>query len=220
MTEKSTKEKVVANWEASTCPLHADCAFYTTVTRSALLRVKYATMYPYCKGGKHQACMRWWLIEQRKQVPDDLLPDGAKDSFVEDSGRLKGVRRHVLVVDDMPLFRKSLVGLVAHASGGSAVVTEADSAEQALEILGATTDPWTLVVTDYNMGELTGYDLISRMRMSPALAGVPVIIFSSETEPDVRDRCCSLAHVRWLEKRPDIEPFVKAWGDLVADHRP
>lgn len=201
-------------------PRAHDCRFYESVARSPMLRVKYATMYPYCKGGEHQACMRWWLMDQGNVVPDDLLPDGGKDNFLESSGRQHNVRQRVLVVDDMPLFRKSLITLVSNATSGAAEVTEADSAEQALEKLASTSDPWTLVVTDYNMGGMNGYELIMRMRMSPALAAVPVIVFSSETQTDVRDRCSALPRVRWLEKRPDFGPFEEAWRALVTEHRP
>lgn len=208
------------DWTHGTCPQHAECEFFKSVGQSPLLRIKYATMYPYCKGGRHESCMRWFLMQQGRAIPDDLLPDGGTDVAPEVAGRpVHHGNDRVLVVDDMPLFRKSLSVLVANASGHSCEIVEADCAEAALEILAADPNGWLLVATDYNMKELTGYDLIVRMRLNPALSGVPVAIFSSETDGEILDKCARLPRVRWLQKRPNQEPFDAVWMELVRDRK-
>ncbi len=203
-----------------TCPRHEQCAFFNSVRGSALLRIKYATMYPYCKGGKHESCMRWFLMEGGRPVPDDLLPDGGKDMFAAELRNVEpSPRARVLVVDDLPLFRKSLVTMVSNACAGSCQIVEAESAEEALQRLSESPNGWQLVVTDYNMGEMNGFDLIMRMRMNPALSGLPAVVFSSESDPSVQDRCTALPRVRWLPKRPNQEPFDEAWRALVLEHK-
>lgn len=200
------------------CPRHETCEFYVSVCQSPLLRIKYATMFPYCRGGRHESCMRWFLLEQGKPVPEDLLPDGGTDVSLAHGGRpAVQSKNKVLVADDLPLFRRSLAMLVFNASGGGCEIVEASSAEEALEILTRDPTGWLMVVTDYNMAELTGYDLVMRLRLNPALVGVPVIVFSSETDQNVVGRVEMLPRVRWLVKQPNQEPFDAAWNELVRD---
>lgn len=207
----------MADWTSGTCPRHANCAFFISVGQSPVTRIKYATMFPFCKGGRHESCMRWFLEEQNRPVPDDLLPDGGTDVALAQGGRnVEGVKSRVLVVDDMPLFRKSLAVLVSAACNGTCDVVEVSSGEEALSVLSEDPNGWLLVATDFNMGAMSGYDLIVRMRSNPALSGIPVVIFSSETDGDIIGRCQVMPRVRWLEKKPDQEPFTVVWTDLVV----
>ncbi len=211
----------MSDWSTGTCPHAGDCDFYRTVSASAVLRIKYATMYPYCKKSRHESCMRYWLLEQGKTVPTDLLPDGGKDAFIAQGGRPQstGALTKVLVVDDMPMFRAALVTLVRGADSGSITIVEAESAEKAYDALSDSPAGWVAVVTDYNMGAMTGYDLISKMRSNPSFAGLPAIVFSSEKEDRIRARCEALPRVRWLDKKPDQAPFNQAWTDLVVERK-
>lgn len=209
----------MSDWSTGTCPHAGDCDFYRSVSASAVLRIKYATMYPYCKKSRHESCMRYWLLERGKPVPTDLLPDGGKDAFVDQGGRHRSDEpRRVLVVDDMPMFRAALVTLVRGA-GSTVSIVEADSAEKAFGELSADPEGWVAVVTDYNMGAMTGYDLIVKMRSDPTLSGLPVIVFSSEKEDGIRSSCEAMPRVRWLDKRPDQAPFNRVWSDLVVDRK-
>lgn len=210
----------MSDWSSGTCPRNAECSFYRSMRVSPLLRIKYATMYPYCKGGRHESCVRWFMMSQGEPVPDDLLPDGGKDLFTVEQRRLEPrPSARVLVVDDMPLFRKSLVTMVSTASDSDVEVREAASAEEALDILNASPNGWALVVSDYNMGQMSGYDLVKEMHTRPSLSGIPVVIFSSESDPDIRTSCSALPRVRWLEKRPNQEPFDEAWRELVVEKK-
>lgn len=210
----------MTDWSKGTCPKADECAFYMSVSRSPVLRIKYATMYPYCKGSRHESCMRYWLIEQRKPVPDDLLPDGGKDLFIprgDAHAPLKPGR--VMVVDDMPVFRVALVGLVNNTGLGPFKIEEADSAERALARLTEDPSDWDAVVTDFNMGIMNGYELILQMRLNPALAALPAIVFSSEKDEGTRERCLALPRVRWLDKKPDQVAFNAAWRELVVEKK-
>lgn len=210
----------MSDWTGGTCPRSGECTFYQSVTPNPVARVKYATMFPYCKLGRHESCMRWWAMENCQPVPEDLLPDGGRDIFAAEArGAASSGAQRVLVVDDMPLFRKSLTGLVANVGSKECEITEADSAERALVELMKEPGTWTLVVTDYNMGEMNGFELIQSMRSHPQLAGVPAIVFSSESDAGVQDKCSSLPRVRWLSKKPDRAPFDSAWRDLVVDRK-
>ncbi|EFJ26364.1 hypothetical protein SELMODRAFT_97144 [Selaginella moellendorffii] len=118
---------------------------------------------------------------------------------------LEGREIHVLAVDDSHLDRKVVERLLKNSSYK---VTTVDSAFRALEVLGIVGSApvvinvsshllvhflcflWlllllqaikiNLIITDYCMPEMTGYDLLKKVKESSALKEIPVVIMSSE----------------------------------------
>ncbi|PON60053.1 Two-component response regulator [Parasponia andersonii] len=96
---------------------------------------------------------------------------------------------HVLAVDDSIIDRKLIEALLKTSSYQ---VTMVDSGSKALEFLGLHDDddddvfPISLIITDYSMPGMTGYDLLRKIKNSKNLKDVPVVIMSSE---NVADRC-------------------------------
>ncbi|GLJ49781.1 hypothetical protein SUGI_1057180 [Cryptomeria japonica] len=93
---------------------------------------------------------------------------------------------HVLAVDDSALDRKIIERLLRSSSYQ---VTSVDSVRKALEFLGLEDDQQgingdkmkvNMIVTDYSMPELTGYDLLRRVKESSRHKDIPVVIVSSE----------------------------------------
>jgi two-component response regulator ARR-A family len=74
--------------------------------------------------------------------------------------------------------------VVAHA------VTAVDSATRALELLclGLLPDV-DMIITDYWMPGMTGYELLKRVKESSQLREIPVVIMSSEDVPTRITRC-------------------------------
>ncbi|KAM0920691.1 hypothetical protein ACQ4PT_007358 [Festuca glaucescens] len=104
----------------------------------------------------------------------------------------KGVMR-VLLVDDSPVDRK-VVQLVlgSNTFAGSFHVTAVDSAKKAMEFLGlkdGKEQAIDMVLTDYCMPEMTGYDLLKAIKAMSSLKPIPVIVMSSENEPQRISRC-------------------------------
>ncbi|KAK8926467.1 Two-component response regulator ARR9 [Platanthera zijinensis] len=107
-------------------------------------------------------------------------------------------RFHVLVVDDSPTDRKLAERLLKNSSYR---VTAVDSVSRALEFLGlfdqqggstALNSPEidvSLIVTDYSMPGMTGYDLLKKIKESSMLKDIPVVIMSSENLPSRINRC-------------------------------
>ncbi|PIN18316.1 hypothetical protein CDL12_09021 [Handroanthus impetiginosus] len=111
---------------------------------------------------------------------------------------------HVLAVDDSLLDRKLIERLLKTSSYQ---VTTVDSGSKALEFLGwhedescnsneALASPKNhqevdvnLVITDYCMPGMTGYDLLKKMKESSFLRNIPVVIMSSENVPSRINRC-------------------------------
>ena len=83
----------------------------------------------------------------------------------------------VLIVDDDPVIRVQTRGLL-EKSGYS--VSEADDGAEALETLKR--DPgFSLVVTDLNMPEVGGREVLSTLRKNACTSGLPVIVLTGSS---------------------------------------
>ncbi|KAF2289278.1 hypothetical protein GH714_033895 [Hevea brasiliensis] len=83
---------------------------------------------------------------------------------------------HVLAVDDSLIDRKLMRGLLKISSFQ---VTTVDSVE--VEV--------NLIITDYCMPGMSGYDLLKKIKESSSLRNIPVVIMSSENVPSRITRC-------------------------------
>uniref|UniRef100_A0A804UKS2 Response regulatory domain-containing protein n=1 Tax=Zea mays TaxID=4577 RepID=A0A804UKS2_MAIZE len=107
---------------------------------------------------------------------------------------------HVLAVDDSLPDRKLIERLLKTSSFQ---VTTVDSGSKALQFLGlhdqdSTVPPVhthqldvavNLIITDYCMPGMTGYDLLKKIKESSSLRDIPVVIMSSENIPSRINRC-------------------------------
>nr|CAE02513.1 P0076O17.11 [Oryza sativa Japonica Group] len=99
----------------------------------------------------------------------------------------RGVTR-VLLVDDSPVDRRVVQLLLSSsACAGSFHVIAVDSAKKAMEFLGLKEEgkeqAIDMVLTDYCMPEMTGYELLKAIKALSPLKPIPVIVMSSENEP-------------------------------------
>ncbi|XP_039023421.1 two-component response regulator ARR17-like isoform X2 [Hibiscus syriacus] len=98
-----------------------------------------------------------------------------------------GDEPHVLAVDDNLIDRKLVEKLLKNSS---CKVTTAENALRALDYLGlgndtleSTVSKVNLIITDYCMPGMTGYELLKKIKESSVLKEVPVVIMSSENIP-------------------------------------
>ena len=85
-----------------------------------------------------------------------------------------------LVVDDFSTMRRIVRNLLKEA--GYANVDEAEDGQVGLSKLKA--GKFDFVITDINMPNMTGFDLIRGMRAEPALAKIPVLVVSAEAKKE------------------------------------
>lgn len=100
----------------------------------------------------------------------------------------------VLLVDDSPVDRRvAQLLLSSNSCAGSFHVIAVDSAKKAMEFLGlkdgGKEQAIDMVLTDYCMPEMTGYDLLKAIKALNPLKPIPVIVMSSEDEPQRISRC-------------------------------
>uniref|UniRef100_A0A0D9Y4R5 Response regulatory domain-containing protein n=1 Tax=Oryza glumipatula TaxID=40148 RepID=A0A0D9Y4R5_9ORYZ len=92
---------------------------------------------------------------------------------------------YVMAVDDSSVDRAVITALLRRSKYR---VTAVDSGKRALEILGSEPNV-SMIITDYWMPEMTGYDLLKKIKESSELKQIPVVIMSSENVPTRISRC-------------------------------
>lgn len=127
---------------------------------------------------------------------------------------------HVLAVDDSLIDRKVIEKLLKTSSYK---VTTVDSAKRALEILGVgetlgsvTVNAYqiNLIITDYCMPGMTGYDLLKRIKGTSALKEIPVVIMSSENVPSRISRCLAEGAEEFLLKPVQLADVKRLRGHV------
>lgn len=113
---------------------------------------------------------------------------------------------HVLAVDDSFVDRKVIERLLKISS---CKVTVVESGKRALQLLGLDEEKSSvgckglkvhLIITDYSMPDITGYDLLKKIKESSTFREVPVVIMSSENILTRIDRCLELGAKEYIVK--------------------
>jgi len=113
--------------------------------------------------------------------------------------------KNILIVEDSKAIR-SMIRVSLEEAGGFYVV-EAGNGFEALKTLP--TRPFDLIITDINMPDINGLELIGFVKSNPAYRDIPLVIVSTEkTEEDVK-RGLALGAAGYV-----VKPFTKA--DLMA----
>ncbi|MFN7685173.1 MAG: response regulator [Oligoflexia bacterium] len=86
----------------------------------------------------------------------------------------------VLVVDDMSTMRK--VVMKACKELGFSNLSEAADGVAAWELISGATVPYGLVISDWNMPNCSGLDLLKRLRKDSRLGSTPFVMVTAETE--------------------------------------
>ena len=88
----------------------------------------------------------------------------------------------ILVVDDFSTMRRIVRNLLVELGFSNGLIQEADDGENALTMLR--NNAFDMVVTDWNMPNMTGIDLLRAIRAEPALKGMPVLMVTAENNRD------------------------------------
>ncbi|XP_013663355.2 two-component response regulator ARR9 isoform X2 [Brassica napus] len=101
---------------------------------------------------------------------------------------------HVLAVDDSLVDRKLIERLLQKSSCQGYKALEFLGLRQGTEsndptALSPSPQEVNLIITDYCMPGMTGYDLLKKLKESPAFKNIPVVIMSSENVPARISRC-------------------------------
>jgi len=88
----------------------------------------------------------------------------------------------ILVVDDFSTMRRIVRNLLVELGFSNGLIQEADDGENALTMLR--NNAFDMVVTDWNMPNMTGIDLLRAIRAEPALKCLSVLMVTAENNRD------------------------------------
>ena len=110
---------------------------------------------------------------------------------------LEGAVQHILIVEDSPTMR-ALLTTALEDLDMPVKVTEAESGFDALRQLPR--ESYDLIVTDINMPDINGLELVSFVRGNAAYSAIPLIIVSTEGSERDRDKGVGLGADAYLVK--------------------
>jgi len=109
----------------------------------------------------------------------------------------------IMTVDDSVSLRK----LVASAlQAGGHQVSEADSGAAALNVARGTS--FDLVISDLNMPGMDGLTLVGELRKLPAYRTVPILILTTEMDPQKKQAAKAAGATGWLVKPFDATQLL------------
>jgi two-component system, chemotaxis family, chemotaxis protein CheY len=116
--------------------------------------------------------------------------------------------RRVLLVEDSASMRAFVRAALAAATDlGPLEVAEAQGGFDALRLLPR--GPWDLVITDINMPDINGLELISFIKKSEAHKATPILIISTASGERDRERGMTLGASGYLVKPFTAEDLVR-----------
>ncbi|GAB2297272.1 arsenicals resistance, variant 2 [Dionaea muscipula] len=131
---------------------------------------------------------------------------------------------HVLAVDDSLVDRKVIETLLKISS---CKVTAVDSGRRALQFLGLDEERSScgdgmkvdMIITDYCMPGMTGYELLKKIKESSAFREVPVVIMSSENINTRIDRCLEEGAEDYIVKPVKLSDVRRLKDYMMRDDR-
>jgi len=124
--------------------------------------------------------------------------------------------QRILIVEDSPTMRSLLASSLEDLDTPVKIV-EAESGFEALRFLPR--ESFDLVVTDINMPDINGLELVSFIKNNGKYASIPLVIVSTEGSDRDRDKGLRLGADAYLVKPFDPEALRQVVTDLLATAR-
>ena len=120
--------------------------------------------------------------------------------------------KRILVVDDSATMRALVVASLQQIAP-DIKITEAENGFEALRALPR--DAFDLIITDINMPDINGLDLVAFVKSKPAYRTIPLVIVSTEGSERDLDRGVSLGADAYVVKPFDPEDLRGIVTDLL-----
>ena len=112
---------------------------------------------------------------------------------------------HVFAVDDFRTMRGMLE--MALTSAGFLVTLAEDGIDGLEKLSGLSPD---VIISDINMPRLDGFGFIEKVRGDDSRAGVPILVLTTESAAELKERARSLGATGWIVKPFDEARLVAA----------
>lgn len=119
--------------------------------------------------------------------------------------------RAVLIVDDSRAVR-DMISFTLEPQGFSVVAAE--NGAEGLEKFCA--QKFNLVITDLNMPVMNGLEFIRQARSAAVNQGVPIVMLSTETKPELKAEGKAAGATGWIDKPFDADMLSAVARKLVG----
>ena len=119
--------------------------------------------------------------------------------------------KSILTVDDSQTMRDML--LLALEDAGFRVTQACDGLEGLEALRDETPD---VIITDINMPRLDGFGFIEKVRADPRYRATPILVLTTESEADRKDRAKKLGATGWIVKPFNTAKLVEAIRRVAA----
>lgn len=161
------------------------------------------------------------IILDFEKIVSDINPEtGLKVSEIDSLGSRKKYNVPILIAEDSPLLNKLIVDSLKKAGYDNLIHTE--NGQKAYDVItqckedGTLHDHVRVIITDIEMPEMDGHRLTKLVKSDDATADIPVIIFSSLVNDEMRRKGESLGADAQLSK-PEIGNLVRIVDQLVEE---
>jgi two-component system, chemotaxis family, chemotaxis protein CheY len=117
----------------------------------------------------------------------------------------------ILIVEDSPTMRRLIRSAL---EDGGYRVAESEDALQALAVVQEVAPD--LVITDVNMPDVDGISMVSQMRTFPAFRSVPILVLTTESSEEAKERGRAAGATGWITKPFDPAQLREVVGEVLS----
>lgn len=161
------------------------------------------------------------IILDFEKIVSDINPEtGLKVSEISELGTRHRSDVPILIAEDSALLNKLIVDSLSKAGYNNLIHTE--NGQKAYDVIcqckadGTLKDHVRCIITDIEMPEMDGHRLTKLVKSDDATADIPVVIFSSLVNDEMKKKGEALGADAQLSK-PEIGNLVKIIDELVAE---
>ncbi len=159
------------------------------------------------------------IILDFEKIVSDINPEtGLKLSEITALGERRRCNVPILIAEDSPLLNKLIVDSLKAAGYDNLIHTE--NGQKAYDVIcqckedGTLDDHVRCIITDIEMPEMDGHRLTKLVKSDDATSHIPIVIFSSLVNDDMKRKGENLGADAQLSK-PEIGNLVRIIDDLV-----
>lgn len=162
------------------------------------------------------------IILDFEKIVADINPEtGLKISEIAELGVRNRSDVPILIAEDSPLLNKLIVDSLKMA--GYVNLIHVDNGQKAYDIIcqckeeGSLKDHVRVIITDIEMPEMDGHRLTKLVKDDPETASIPIVIFSSLVNEEMKRKGEALGANAQLSK-PEIGNLVRVVDELVKEN--
>lgn len=120
------------------------------------------------------------------------------------------MQKTILIVDD---FETTLYTVGATLKAKKFNVLKASNGQEAIKQLNG--QNINLIISDYNMPEMSGLDLIEYVRSTSDYGTVPILILTTENSEEKKREALTKGATGWIKKPYQFDDFIKKVNRVI-----